>query len=162
MKSYKKDWLPHLNYLPIEAKLNRTSLYTIALEGWRRGLKLKFHNSYNEDNQRQLRYSLESGKRIHYFNESSGDKNTKEAFSICNDKGLTYHYLEQNNVPTPKGTSFSQEINIEEIVTFSKKLSHPLVVKPTDGKSGRGVITNVKDEKSLREAILFIRDKLKY
>lgn len=161
--NYRNEWLPHLrDSIPAEAKRNRTSLYTIALEGWRRGLKLKFYSKINEQHKRVFLYSLENEKRIHFFNESSGDGNTKEAFEICKDKSLTAEYLQSKNIPVPVGKKFIQESSLEDIVEFSKKLTYPLVVKPTDGSAGRGVIINLQNEKELIRAINFVRGKLQF
>lgn len=58
----KKNWLEHLNHaVPLTAYGIPLSLYTVALEGWRRGLTLKFfHKHYN--NKWNLRFTLKSDK----------------------------------------------------------------------------------------------------
>lgn len=163
MKSHQYEWLHHLDdVIPLEARRNRISLYTIALEGWRRGLILTFHNKLNENNKPFFTYSLQSKERIHYFYESSGDKNTKEAFKICDDKSLTSEYLSKADVPIPLGEKFSSKVSVEEIIKYSSKLTYPLVVKPTDESSGRGVITNILNEKQLKDSIIQLRQKYNY
>lgn len=161
--SSKYEWLPHLKEgIPIEARHNRTSLYTIALEGWRRGLSLSFHNIIDEDNQVLLKYRLKSNERVHYFDESSGDKNTKEAFSICNDKYLTSQYLKKAQVPIPQDIKAGPSDSIEEMMMQAGELTYPLVVKPTDESSGRGVITNIQNEHQLRQALHNLRHQQSY
>jgi len=163
LDNYEYEWLPHLKQsIPIEARHNRTSLYTIALEGWRRGLKLSFHNVYDENNKILLKYSLKSDKRVHYFDESSGDKNTNEAFKICGDKSLTNKYLKKANVPIPNDKKFDIDTSIEEIITHVQELNFPLVVKPTDESSGRGVITNIKNQQELEESLTILRKQYNY
>lgn len=159
MKFYREEWLPHLEgVIPDEARRNRTSLYTIALEGWRRGLRLKFYTKRDNENKKRLYYSLQSSERIHFFSESCGDKNTEEALDICDDKSLTYNYLEKANVPIPLGKNFDCHSSIDDIVRYAEKLGYPLVVKPKDGKAGRGVAVNIQDENTLKNAINRVKD----
>lgn len=157
---YKQEWLQHLkDAIPPEAKRNQTSLYTIALEGWRRGLTLKF---YLDDQQKGIRYSLSDENKTHHFNGSSGDFNTKEAFDICENKALTTVYLEANNIPVPRGSTFNEKNKEKEIVTYAKQLGYPLVVKPTDGSGGASVFANIKNEQGLIKAIKYIKEKQQY
>lgn len=163
MNYYRDDWLPHLEgSIPAEARRNRVSLYTIALEGWRRGLRLKFYQRKDDHNRHRLIYSLQSEKKIHYFNESSGDKNTDEAFEICGDKGLTNKFLEEANVPIPSGKFFDKNSTVDDIIKDAEILGYPLVVKPTDGNSGKGVIANIENKKELKNAICHVREKLSF
>ncbi len=157
MKNYKKEWLPHLKgSIPPEAKRNRVSLYTIALEGWRRGLSLKFYQFNDERQHKKIMYSFSSQDSIHYFTESSGDLNTIQAFDICHNKGLTEKYLAKHQVPIPKGQVFTREATIEHIIDYANNMKYPLVVKPTDGSGGKGVFANVKSKKELVDAVNFI------
>ncbi|QKY70430.1 ATP-grasp domain-containing protein [Lentibacillus sp. CBA3610] len=152
--------LPHLiDSIPSEAKRNRISMYTIALEGWRRGLNLNFY-SYINNNKLDIKYSLNSPGRIHHFEGSGGDLNTEKAIEICDDKALTKTQLKSTAVPTPHGKSFENNKTISEIMDHAKTLYFPLVVKPTDGSGGKGVVSNIKDNKELKEALLYLRDTL--
>src|SRR5699024_2952173 len=157
---YKDEWLPHLkNSIPPEAKLNQTSLYTIALEGWRRGLSLSFYN-HIEGDKRSIRYSLSNENKTHYFTGSSGDYNTKEAFDICDDKTETANYLSANNVPIPKGETFNiRETPERDIVAYGNSIGYPLVVKPPDGSGGASVFANITNEPALIDAINDINNK---
>lgn len=107
-------------------------------------------------------YSLQSKERIHYFDESSGDKNTNEAFRICDDKALTSEYLSKAGVPIPLGKRFSAKSTLEEMIEYTDELTYPLVVKPTDESSGRGVITNIEDEKQLKNSLIRLREDYNY
>lgn len=163
MKCYKQEWLPHLkNAIPPEAKRNRISLYTIALEGYRRGLNLKFLNTVDEVGNNKLVYALSSGQTTHYFHESSGDLNTEAAQIICDNKSITYSYLQEANVPTPKGKTFTKQDSIEKMIAYAEQLRYPLVVKPIDGSGGRGVFANIKNEQQLKHAISRNFNQLKY
>ncbi|WP_249869259.1 acylphosphatase [Oceanobacillus saliphilus] len=162
MKDKQTVWIPHImEAVPVEARKNQISMYTIALEGWRRGLKLKFYN-IKEDNKFHIRYSLSNGDHIHYFNGSSGDMVTQEAFEICDSKSLTNDYLLNAGVPIPLGKKFDEELSNKEIVEASKQISFPLVVKPTNGKAGRGVIANIRTELELETSVQYVREKLGY
>lgn len=163
LNNYRNEWLPHLhNVIPIEARHNRTSLYTIALEGWRRGLTLTFLNKFDEHNQPLFTYRLQYRDKTHDFDESSGDKNTEEAFNICRDKALTSEYLMKANVPIPLGEKFGPETSIEEMINRTKNLTYPLVVKPTDESSGRGVVTNITTKEQLNDALIRLRQHEQY
>lgn len=155
-----RKWLPHLkNSITNSASITGVSLYTIALEGWRRGLKLEFYTEPTAGEKKRIKYSLEDGENKFYFNDSSGDLNTNEAIKICGDKGLTQKYLEENNVPTPLGKEFDAKDSIEKMLKYSRTLTYPLVVKPVDGFGGSGVIVNIKNEKELKDAINYVTNK---
>ncbi|WP_160112517.1 ATP-grasp domain-containing protein [Salicibibacter kimchii] len=163
MKNYNEHWLPHLNNaIPIESCKNKVSMYTIALEGWRRGLTLTFYTELDEYHKSQYRYSLASKDREHHFAGSKGDKITDEAFHICDDKALTYEWLSSAGVPVPKGKRFTEEIPEEEIVQYAKTTGFPLVLKPTNGSGGKGVIVNIQSVKTLKEAIFYVREELRF
>lgn len=156
-------WLPHLEgAIPSAGQGKRISTYTIALEGWRRGLKLKFYSIFEDGNKLKVRYSLSDGERTHHFSLSMGDEVSAKAFKICDDKDLTKQYLEKENVPVPKGKMFGIDVSKEEIIQYGLSLGFPLVVKPTDGNAGRGVFANITSEEDLREIVPYVRDELEF
>lgn len=139
--------------------------YTIALEGWRRGLTLRWHTKDSEefskiktwfvDSPGRL-FSLSSDDKTHYFFRTRGDKVTNEAVEIGSDKGKTKELLLKNNILVPKGKQFS--VNEEEAIrSYGKKLGFPLVIKPTDGSFGRDVFTEIETEEQLIEALKTIQ-----
>src|SRR5690625_7860887 len=90
-------WLPHLeNAVPSAGEGKRISTYTVSLEGWRRGLQLKFYSIFEDGNKLKVRYSLGNEDRTHHFQLSMGDKVSEQAFDICDDKDLTKQYLEKH------------------------------------------------------------------
>src|SRR5690625_4260258 len=96
-------WMPHHEgAIPPSAQGERISTYNVALEGWRRGLKLEFYSVFEEETKQKLRYSLSNEKKTHHFQLSMGDKVTQEAFDICADKDLTKQYLSKAGVPVPE------------------------------------------------------------
>lgn len=157
------NWLPHLvNAVPVRGYGKRLSTFTIALEGWRRGLNLKFYQEDNSENKLRLRYTLSSDTREHSFQSSMGDKVTEEAFEICDNKFLTKKYLLKANVPTPQGKMFGSDDSDSAIIDYAKKLGFPLVLKPTDANGGKGVFSNLKNEQSLKGSLKHVRNELGY
>src|SRR5690625_8041811 len=76
--------------------------YTIALEGWRRGLTLRWHTKDSEEFSKMKTwfvdspgrlFSLSSDDKTHYFFRTRGDKVTNEAVEIGSDKGKTKELL---------------------------------------------------------------------
>lgn len=171
MKQNNVVWLPHLsNTIVSEARGWELDAYVVALEGWRRGLTLKWHTKDSEkfkdiktwsvDKPGKL-FSLSSEERTHYFFRTRGDIVTNEAVEIGGDKEKTKQYLLKAGVNTPKGKLFSRDINVNEIVSFATTtIGFPAVVKPLDGSYGKGVVTNIKSEKELKAALAYNFTKL--
>src|SRR5699024_9106809 len=65
-------------------------------------------------------------------------------------------------VPIPLGSKFNSEAMDDDIIQYAKQIKFPLVLKPTNGSSGKGVISNIKNRTQLKEAIHFVRNRLGY
>lgn len=157
----KKQWLPHLiDSIPDSAKGYTISSYSIALEGWRRGLTLKFINENRTKS--EMVYELSSDKNSHVFVVSRGDLITSEAMRICRNKDETKKYLQNAKVPTPNGKKFSNEIPDLELIKYANKKGFPLVLKPVNGTGGKGVIAGIKGESELKDALRYVRNGLGY
>lgn len=153
------------------ARKTRLCSFAVAIEGWRRGLKLKWYTRDSEHYKDMIifgvnppgrLFSLSSDKRTHYFFRTRGDKVTNEAVEIGSDKEKTKILMEKNGVPVPKGRGFGEHDTDEEIINYGLSLGFPLVVKPTDGSLGLGVVTNIVNEEELREALDYVRHQLGY
>lgn len=161
MKQNRDNWLPSLEKsVPKEAYGYTVSMYSVALEGWRRGLTLKFINKNRS--KAQTIFKLSNEKKEHYFSVTRGDIVPRSAIKICIDKHLTKNYMEKSNVPTPKGEKFSEDSDNNDILNYSNTLGYPLVIKPSDGTGGDGVIANIKNEEEFKEALEYIRHDLGY
>ncbi|WP_280770563.1 acylphosphatase [Salipaludibacillus daqingensis] len=145
--------------------------YLIALEGWRRGLKLEWFPSDSKEgnvkkegnlNLPTKLYRLSSDKSEHFFFRSRGDEVSEEAINICKNKEETKERLKKNDVPTPEGKRFGNEATIEEIIEYGLNLGFPIVVKPTNGSLGKGVIANINNKSELENAYNYVRYELKY
>src|SRR5690625_1042828 len=157
VKNYK--WLSHLEEsLPKNVHGYRTTMYAIALEGWRRGLTITFKN-FNR-NLSNTTFELINGRKNNRFRALSGELITREAIRTCTDKFKTKEYLLKNNVPTPQGKLFDKNSNIERILSYAEEISYPLVVKPVSGTGGKGVIAGINNREEFEEALKFVRDKL--
>lgn len=166
----KPFWLPHLTREVVaDAHGYDLCAYVIALEGWRRGLTLRWHTKDSEkfkemktwyvDTPGRL-FSLSSKERTHYFFRSRGDKVTNGAVDIGGDKEATKAWLSQAGLAVPKGKRFGASVPNDEIIKYaSSTLGFPVVLKPTDGSFGRGVITNIKKNKDLKKALNTVRSR---
>ena len=167
MEQSKAEWLPHLtNEVVADARGWNLDAYAIALEGWRRGLTLKWHakgsDKFSEmktwfvDTPGRL-FSLSSEEKIHYFFRTRGDKVTNKAVEIGSDKEQTKQRLIKAGIPTPVGKQFKEDVSDEEIINDVLESGFPVVLKPTDGSFGRGVITNINNEQELKDALTHVR-----
>lgn len=153
------------------ARKTRLCAYSVALEGWRRGLELKWYTKdtpYFDNmivfgvNPPGRLFSLSNGEETHFFLRTRGDKVTNEAVIIGSEKDDTKVLLEEKGVPVPKGKGFAPDAEDEEILTYGQELGFPLVLKPTDGSLGLGVVTNIFSMEELEEALVYVRQDLEY
>lgn len=166
------EWLPHLsNAIVADAHGHLLDAYAVALEGWRRGLSLRWHVKGSEkfsemktwyvDKPGKL-FSLHSKERSHYFFRTRGDKVTNEAVEVCADKEKTKDVLSKVNIRVPNGKRFYDDEPNEAIIQYAGKVGYPVVIKPADGSFGRGVVSNIKNRKELLDAINYVRFELNY
>ncbi|WP_449355101.1 ATP-grasp domain-containing protein [Virgibacillus natechei] len=154
-------FLPHLkDCLPEHAHGYMSSGYSIALEGWRRGLDLKIKVNYQRRKSKVIEYVLSDKEKSHYFQITRGDLVSRKAVKICVNKDQTKEYLLKESVETPKGDTFDESKTDNEILEFANHAGYPLVIKPTDGTGGAGVIANIKNEKEMKQAITYVRGQL--
>mgnify|MGYP001480162955 FL=1 len=164
--------LPQLpNEIVRNARKTRLDSFAVALEGWRRGLKLKWYTKDSEHYQDMIifgvnppgrLFSLSSDERTHYFFRTRGDKVSNEAVQLVDDKGVTKEILAKANVPVPQGKGFSADVSDEELIAYSKTLEYPIVFKPTDASLGDGVVTNITSDEEFLEALQYVRHELGY
>jgi D-alanine-D-alanine ligase-like ATP-grasp enzyme/acylphosphatase len=144
--------------------------FLVALEGWRRGLSLKFY--YDPSTVTDLKiigynqigktFSLSSEEKTHYFYRTRGDKVSNEATDIGTDKARAKDYLLKANVPTPEGFTFNKAMEIDVVIKKALELGFPLVIKPTLGSLGKGVVTDIRTEEYLRESIAYCFSEFDY
>src|SRR5690625_1781060 len=164
--------LPQLpNEVVKNARKTRLDAFAVAVEGWRRGLKLKWYTADSEHyddmiifgvNPPGRLFSLSSDQRTHYFFRTRGDKVANEAVELVDDKGTTKELLAQANVPVPKGKGFPEDATDEEILEFGKSIGYPVVLKPTNASLGDGVVVNIMSDAELEDALNYVRYELEY
>src|SRR5699024_3517124 len=100
------QWLEHIKTsIPKEAYGYPVSMYSVALEGWRRGLKLKFKN--NGFKVRAVtEYSLSGYGKTVEFKGIRSKLVSNEAVIICINKERTKQFLSEANVKIPEGKMF--------------------------------------------------------
>src|SRR5690625_4159 len=108
--------LPHLtNEMVVNARKTRLCSFSVALEGWRRGLQLKWYTAdskYYDDmivfgvNPPGRLFSLSSDKRTEFFFRTRGNKVSNEAVELSDDKYTTKQMLAEAGVPVPLGKGF--------------------------------------------------------
>src|SRR5699024_6455954 len=170
METMNNEWLPHLSPEIIsEMKGSYLDAYVVALEGWRRGLKLKWHHKNSPDftnmktwfiDEPGQIFSLHSEERSHYFFRTRGDKVTNEAVELGMDKEVTKQILSNAGIAVPKGKQFSRKDSVNEMISYAKEIGYPVVLKPTDGSFGRGVFTNINREQELLHSIDYIKNEM--
>ncbi|MFC4025025.1 acylphosphatase [Oceanobacillus longus] len=164
--------LPQLtNDIVRNARKTRLDAFAVALEGWRRGLKLKWYTRDSEHFQDMIifgvnppgrLFSLTSDERTHYFFRTRGDIVENKAVEIASEKDDTKMVLDNAGVPVPKGKGFDEEATNEEIIAYSKTLDYPLVLKPTNASLGNGVVTNINSDGEFIKALHYVRHELDY
>lgn len=170
MVSINENWLPHLHPEVVsEVEGNYLDAYVVALEGWRRGLTLRWHVKDSEkfkemktwyvDEPGQL-FSLHSKEKSHYFFRTRGDKVTNEAVEKGMDKQRTKELLKKAGIPVPDGRQFSRKDDEETVIEYAETLGYPVVIKPKDGSFGRGVMSDIKSEEELKYSLQYLREQL--
>ncbi|MFC3039733.1 ATP-grasp domain-containing protein [Virgibacillus xinjiangensis] len=172
MEHKSEGWLSHLAPdIVSHIHGNLLDSYAVALEGWRRGLTLRWHVKGSEkfgemetwfvDRPGQL-FSLSSQTKTHYFFRTRGDKVTNEAVQVGKDKEDTKRILSKAGVSVPQGRRFESDKSDEEIREYGQTAGYPLVVKPTDGSFGRGIVTNIQNDEELTDALIYVRQELNF
>ena len=164
--------LPHLtNQMVKGARKTKLCAYAVAVEGWRRGLTLKWYTidsgkfddmiTFGVNPPGRL-FSLSSDERTHYFFRTRGDKVANEAVEIGSDKNETKIYLKRQGVAIPEGGKYAFAHSDEYIIEKTREQGYPVVLKPTDASLGNGVVTNIRNDDQLKKALGYVRGKLGY
>lgn len=155
MKGYKEAWLSKYKGIPKAAHGFPTCMYTVSLESWRRGLKVRFNMKRRKSIMNGLSYTITDGHKIHTFYGARGDATTREAINSCADKGKTLKLLKKGSIPVPEGRDFPSKTTTQELLNYAEALGYPLVLKPSTGGGGGGfgVVTNIKSKEEMEKHI---------
>lgn len=164
MNLVNEKWLPHLkNEMLVGARDNNLCAYLVALEGWRRGLTLTWYS--RKVKRKGIHapgrvFSLSDGDKTHVFYKTKGDKISSQAIRIGSHKELTKEWLTKANVSVAEGRNFTANESNDSIIEYCSSLGYPVVLKPTNGFQGNGVIANIENEEALIEAIDYVKNQL--
>ncbi|WP_080872500.1 acylphosphatase [Oceanobacillus timonensis] len=168
MKSQEAELLPDLTKTVVKDITGfQLCSYAVALEGWRRGLELKWYKDetsvcklhrLNSTTHGKF-FSLSDGEKVHYFLRSRGDKVVNKTVRICQNKEKTKSYMRKNNVPVPSGEALESD---EDIINYANEVGYPVIIKPLNGSMGVGVYTNIADEESLKSILKEVRSTYSY
>jgi len=144
--------------------------FLIGLEGWRRGLTLKYYvdiHRYSDIRTQGKKlvgrnYSLASKDKTHYFNQSRGDLVNNEAVRIAQSKQETKEYLIKKGVATLPSIEFRKKDSDDTIIQKAHEIGYPVIVKPTYGTLSKGVVLNIQNEQQLVSALKKVRYNLGY
>ena len=144
--------------------------FLIGLEGWRRGLSLKYYSDIHQYSDIHTQgkklmgrnYSLELKDKIHYFNQSRGDMVSNDAVRIAQSKQKTKDYLEKGNVNILPSKEFDKTHSDEDIIKLAREIGYPVIIKPTYGSLSKGVMLNLKNDSELTDALKYVRGQLGY
>jgi len=153
MEDHKKMELLKKN-VPLAAYGPNMSMYSIALEAWRRGLYVTFFTKKFKSS-RHLRYKISDGTKTYILSQSLNYTLTpKESRRTAGKKNLTKELFIKNNVPTPNGKMFTKSSPIEEMLDYAKTLTFPLIIKPASSSLGKGVTIDINSIEELKVAIV--------
>lgn len=134
----------------------KLSTFTIALEAWRRGLKIAFLDA------RPYKFEISDGKTTVKFNGSMPETTTRQAFRDCNNKSIALSLMREAGVPVPVGYRMDgRTTSFDELVRLAHELSYPVVLKPVQGSKGRGVFSNIQNDEQLKQCFQYIVEELK-
>lgn len=155
------NYIPHIiNSLPEDVMTYQLSHYPVALEGWRRGLRLKYYSRVRgKGSPMSMTYSLSDGEKEINFLCARGSGTTEKAIELAEDKNTANKYMKEAGVPVPEYKTFTfSESSIEEICDYGESIGYPLVVKPTDMGGGNGVTNDIRSRDTLKKAILHVKN----
>ena len=89
------------------------------------------------------------GKNLHFVQAALTDQTSNIAVDIAGDKDATKQRLEKFSIPVPDGDIVRTEA---EAVESLESLGAPVVVKPLDGRQGKGVSLNLSTPEEVVEA----------
>ena len=92
------------------------------------------------------------GKNLRRIRAAMTDATSSMAAGLVQNKDLTKQRLAKFFVPVPHGTVVENEA---QAVAAFLKINAPVVVKPLDGRQGKGVSVNLKTESEVLEAFRF-------
>src|SRR5215203_2193568 len=107
---------------------------------------------------RESEYSLVQfgyGRNLHYVQAAITDRTSTLAADLAGNKDETKKRLHKFSIPVPDGEIARTE---EEALAALKALGAPVVVKPLDGRQGKGVSLNLSSAEEVLRAFRFAQE----
>ncbi|WP_162322127.1 ATP-grasp domain-containing protein [Nesterenkonia haasae] len=138
-----------------EAYGPRLAGYTIALEAWRRGLRVRFLDSHLR------KYEISHGKRKIRFDKSRPSLTTSEAMKTEQNKHLTNSHLRKAGVPVPSSWVVNPAaLDAEaQLLRHAESAGYPVVLKPLRGSMGKDVFTNLQGQEDLLDTFRYVANR---
>lgn len=132
------------------------STYTIALEAWRRGLKVSFLDHISN------RFEISDGGRHIALSQSWPISLTSSTdLKKLVNKDLTKQLMRANGSPSPEGILIdTKKPHWDKIEAFAQHIGYPLVLKPNAGSTGRGVLTRINSWEELVDGYNYLASEL--
>lgn len=77
--------------------------------------------------------------------------------TLVQDKRIRRDVLDAAGIPVPRGRGFSLKRGLSYATAFAQEIGYPVVVKPVVGESTIEVMTGIEDERSLVQAVDYLR-----
>ncbi|WP_026884572.1 cyanophycin synthetase [Clostridium akagii] len=101
-------------------------------------------------------FQLGYGKYSKMIQATLGNDTSAIGVDIAQDKLLTKELLSLHCIPVASGMKVK---NKADAISGAKNIDYPVVLKPQFGNQGKGVITNIKDDKGLVNAYELLSKK---
>ncbi|OCA85666.1 cyanophycin synthetase [Bacillus sp. FJAT-27225] len=133
-----KPYIDKIEHLYYEHKLGPSTeaIYNAAFE---RGIPVERVGS-------ESLVRLGTGRKQKFVQATITSQTSHIAVENSCDKQITKSLLAGAGLPVPKGETAS---SLEEIFDAAERIGFPVVIKPLNGRQGRGVFTNIKNREEL-------------
>ena len=95
------------------------------------------------------------GKHRKFIQAAMTGNTSSIAIDIAGDKQMTKQFLEDASIPVPRGVVVRTE---EDAVAAQREIGGPVVIKPLDGRQGKGVSLNLIAPEEIRAAFAIARE----
>ena len=159
----------------------KLSSYLIALEAWRRGLKVVIHDRrmfnytvYGRRPSWRSGITLRLSNRIlphiaigpvekscKFRRSEIIDRFARTTRRICVNKNKAKNRLSKAKIPVPEGKRFNATIPDDDVVEYAlEDIGFPVVLKPATSSRGKGVFVNINSKEKLKELLIHVREEM--
>lgn len=155
----KYSWPEHFQPLVVREAYGSgiLSSYCIALEAWRRGLRITIKHP------RFGRFEISDGTRqIAFYCSRPTTLTNPDAIRLTHDKYETTEALRAAGVACPQSIPFeSEQSTFAQVAQAAQQVGYPVVIKPRNGSQGKGVLAGIVDENALRAGYEWLTEDFK-